>query len=139
MAEPHKPRKAWTIAVVALVVGLITGFGVAHVTSAPVTLPPAPNWQRAPVMSWSGSPDVQEISVVVWAAYSDELKTRIEVVEQSATTIRLQGWTWTIPYPQGVMHDMIGQPVTIKVMLDADLGDRQVLNADGSEPVRTNP
>jgi len=88
-------------------------------------------------MSWSGSPDIQEISVVVCAAYSDELKTRVQVVEQSATTIRLQGWT--IPDPPGVMHDLIGHPVTIKVMLDADLGDRQVLNADGSELVRTNP
>lgn len=120
-------RRSWVFAIVMLVVGLITGFGATQAAQRGDA-----NWQHARIVSWSGSSDAEELTVVVLQGYGVDMGVRVKVVEQSATVIRLQGWT--IPRP-GV-HDLIGQAVTIRVMLDAPLGDRKVLNADGSTVVR---
>jgi len=121
----RKPLSRRMLIVVALVavISLTIGFGVGSAVQSR-NLSGTGTWHRTSVASWSPlAGDDRTLIVVVLGPMSSKVGIRVEVTEQSATTVRLQGWCLD---PAG-SDPAVGIPMTLRVYLSAPLGDRSVL------------
>jgi len=123
--QPVRPRRRKILlgAAIAVVVAVAVTVAVA------AFLPARGAWHRIQVNSWStvGSDD-SALAVVVLGGYTNDVGVRVQVTQQNADSVVLQGWTYDPPgsWPA------VGVPLTVVVQLSASLGDRQVLRPDGS-------
>lgn len=120
--QPKRRRKTW--------IGVIVGVVVVAIVVAVIALRPASGtWNRTSAVFWSQVPsDDSALSVVVLGAYGPDVGVRVQVTQQSAKSVVLQGWTYDLP---GI-HMAMGVPMTVVVHLAAPLGNRLVLRPDGS-------
>ena len=88
---------------------------------------PKGKWVPTIVMWWSVSDQDDSLLTVSVTGGGRPNDVRVEIVEQSAEAIRLQGWVF---HPQDTWQD-VGYPTDVIIRLKRPVGDRQVLSAEG--------
>jgi len=128
-------RKVWILigVIVVLLGAVLLVLGTRGAIPLPVVghgLPACQDgtWQRTPV-EWPSDrqPSSADLVVVVMGGGRPN-DVSVEIVRQNADAVVLQGWVCELNAP----HSDVGHPNDVAVHLDAPLGDRPVLNPDGS-------